>query len=332
MFRKTVILYLAAVAVYILYIGLTWDRDLLADMTVWEEVHWGDSAKSVITEISRESGEVAFTLTLTGEVYDHFAGMGLRFPAERRDLSRFDEVTIQVESSAHYGTLLTAHQTPDGDTLITETTLRPETGRLTLSLADLEVPEWWKKLNPAFQEKEEHLSFKNCWGVIFGSSKAYDDHRPVPAVYRLTELRFHRNISRAMERVLLLLTPLVAALLLYGLRKRMRVVQFTSDSANCTKLETYIGESFSRQELTEELVSRELNLPPGALHQFCRKRLHCGFSGYLRIIRIAEAERLLTETPVQIKEIAGKVGYKHVSGFNRDFRKITGVTPGSFRK
>ena len=47
---------------------------------------------------------------------------------------------------------------------------------------------------------------------------------------------------------------------------------------------------------------------------------------------IKEAQRLLCYTDLSIKEIAISLGYEDFKYFNRFFRKITTVSPGSFRK
>ena len=48
---------------------------------------------------------------------------------------------------------------------------------------------------------------------------------------------------------------------------------------------------------------------------------------YVNGYRIKEASRLLTETKTDANEIARAVGYANISYFNRQFKRLTGVTP-----
>jgi AraC-like DNA-binding protein len=47
--------------------------------------------------------------------------------------------------------------------------------------------------------------------------------------------------------------------------------------------------------------------------------------------RLAEARRLLAETPLAIKEIAAGLGYSDVFYFTRQFSQKTGVSPAVYR-
>ncbi|SDD04711.1 AraC-type DNA-binding protein [Paenibacillus sp. UNCCL117] len=52
----------------------------------------------------------------------------------------------------------------------------------------------------------------------------------------------------------------------------------------------------------------------------------------LSSIRMQASMELLAESALSISEIATRVGYNHISHFNRTFKKHTGVTPGDYRK
>ncbi|MFD1908474.1 helix-turn-helix domain-containing protein [Paenibacillus rhizoplanae] len=56
------------------------------------------------------------------------------------------------------------------------------------------------------------------------------------------------------------------------------------------------------------------------------------FREYIVHIRVREARRLLAGTPARIQEIAGAVGFEHLSHFNKNFQKSTGLTPLQYRK
>lgn len=57
-----------------------------------------------------------------------------------------------------------------------------------------------------------------------------------------------------------------------------------------------------------------------------------GFSGYLNKIRIGKAKSELLHTAKTISEVGSEVGYTDQSYFCRVFKKMTGVSPGRYRK
>ncbi|TYP76592.1 helix-turn-helix transcriptional regulator [Paenibacillus methanolicus] len=52
----------------------------------------------------------------------------------------------------------------------------------------------------------------------------------------------------------------------------------------------------------------------------------------LSAIRVQASMELLADTDLTITEIATRVGYNHISHFNRTFKRHTGITPGDYRK
>jgi len=61
---------------------------------------------------------------------------------------------------------------------------------------------------------------------------------------------------------------------------------------------------------------------------------HVGFSAveYISHFRINRACRLLTNTKQNVLDIAFDCGFRNISNFNRQFRKITGCSPTEYRK
>ncbi len=53
---------------------------------------------------------------------------------------------------------------------------------------------------------------------------------------------------------------------------------------------------------------------------------------YLTVLRIREAQRLLADTNLPIREVGARVGYPDQFHFSKTFRKITGRNPSAYRK
>ena len=55
------------------------------------------------------------------------------------------------------------------------------------------------------------------------------------------------------------------------------------------------------------------------------------FLEYVREKRIAKAQSLLRNPRREIKDVSYSIGYRDIQSFYRDFKKITGRTPGQFK-
>lgn len=56
------------------------------------------------------------------------------------------------------------------------------------------------------------------------------------------------------------------------------------------------------------------------------------FVAYLNSLRIAKARDLLQHSGLSMLQIALTCGFGNQAHFNRVFRKMTGLTPGAYRK
>jgi len=56
------------------------------------------------------------------------------------------------------------------------------------------------------------------------------------------------------------------------------------------------------------------------------------FKDYLLNIRVGYSCKLLTEDTHNISEIAYQSGFGNISNFNRQFKKIKGITPSQFQE
>ena len=53
---------------------------------------------------------------------------------------------------------------------------------------------------------------------------------------------------------------------------------------------------------------------------------------YVQELKLAAAKQLLADTNRSIKDIAYSMGFAHPTGFIAAFRKLSGETPGGFRR
>ncbi|MCZ4065022.1 AraC family transcriptional regulator [Oxalobacter aliiformigenes] len=93
----------------------------------------------------------------------------------------------------------------------------------------------------------------------------------------------------------------------------------------------YLTEHF-RDPLTLERLAREIGMNPSALCRHFRQRTGKTLFAVLNEIRISHACRLLRDTQQAISAIAWESGFANLSHFNRQFKSLTGQTPGEYRK
>lgn len=74
-----------------------------------------------------------------------------------------------------------------------------------------------------------------------------------------------------------------------------------------------------------------VNLSPSRLSHLLKRQTGASFTQHLRLIRLTAAVELLRTTPLSVKEIVARVGYAHVSSFDRDFRNAYRCRPSEVR-
>ena len=92
----------------------------------------------------------------------------------------------------------------------------------------------------------------------------------------------------------------------------------------------YLQENMG-QEVTRESVASFFSMSPNHLSKLFRQEGKVGFNGYLTLVRIAQAKRLLTQYSLNLEQISAQTGFSCGDYFGRVFRKYTGHTPGEYR-
>lgn len=98
-----------------------------------------------------------------------------------------------------------------------------------------------------------------------------------------------------------------------------------------SEIASYIHEHY-QEPITLEQVSKQFYISPAYLSRVFLKLTGFHFSEYVRVVRVREAQKLLRTTREKIHTIAERVGFEHVSHFNKTFKKITGFSPMHYRK
>ena len=97
------------------------------------------------------------------------------------------------------------------------------------------------------------------------------------------------------------------------------------------KIMLYIKNNY-RQELRLEDLSLMAFLSRNYFCRLFKEVTNMTVVEYAQKIRIEEACRLLRDTDKKVIDIASEVGYNDIKFFNQIFKRITGLTPGEYRK
>ncbi|MBO6891172.1 MAG: helix-turn-helix transcriptional regulator [Roseibium sp.] len=84
--------------------------------------------------------------------------------------------------------------------------------------------------------------------------------------------------------------------------------------------------------LTLTRLARRVGVPDRDLSQAINQATGMNVSQFVNQVRLAEAARLLTSTDEPVAKIMEQVGFLTRSNFYREFRKVYGEAPASFRK
>ena len=92
----------------------------------------------------------------------------------------------------------------------------------------------------------------------------------------------------------------------------------------------YVIQKYPNKIFLEEIASL-VNLTP---HSFCRyfkSRTTKVFSSFVNEVRIGNSCKMLIENKYTISQVCFKSGFNYLSNFNRQFKKIKGITPSEFQ-
>lgn len=106
-----------------------------------------------------------------------------------------------------------------------------------------------------------------------------------------------------------------------------------SDRATLASIESALEEAslYKDENLSLSRLARRAGLPPREVSAVINRATGFNLSQFVNNRRVAEVCRLLEETRKPLTEIMFEAGFSTKSNFNREFRRVTGVSPSHYR-
>lgn len=97
------------------------------------------------------------------------------------------------------------------------------------------------------------------------------------------------------------------------------------------RLEAYVEAHYSDPQLCVAMAAEEFTLSESYFSQFFKDVMKDSFSSYLENVRLNKAKHLIDEGSYDLEQVAKMVGYHNSGTFRRAFKRVTGVSPSTWR-
>ncbi|MGG1638934.1 helix-turn-helix domain-containing protein [Paenibacillus sp. NRS-1760] len=94
---------------------------------------------------------------------------------------------------------------------------------------------------------------------------------------------------------------------------------------------SYLDRHYPDQSLCLPMLSDQFQISETYLSLLVKEHTGCSFSDYVNRKRMDAAKELLSESMLNIEQIADHVGYSSLNSFSRAFKRMHGVTPTRYR-
>ncbi|MFC5402034.1 helix-turn-helix domain-containing protein [Cohnella soli] len=105
-----------------------------------------------------------------------------------------------------------------------------------------------------------------------------------------------------------------------------------SHTRTVEQIKAFVGERYSDAELTLYRIAEQVERPEKYISQLFKEVTGSNLSDYLETVRMDHAVKLLLEGRYTVDEISSRVGYNSSHSFRRAFKRVTGVSPSSYRQ
>ena len=212
----------------------------------------------------------------------------------------------------------------------------------TIPVNQLKHPEWWEDLHHISENDETKPDLKHLLHFNIGS--AFSTNIEKEKKLQIYSIAFIRNNHHLY--FVLGLADIALLLLILGFnywilfRKKQRgtinvnyqPIGYSAKTGIDEKCIMFINKNYNMNDLTLEIIAQETGISSRRITRIIHDTFNCNFKTYLNRIRINESQRFLTQTDLNMGEIAFKVGFNSQSHFNRVFKSEVQISPSEYRE
>ena len=358
--KKRLFFFLLSAPLFLIFFGILfiafsrWDFSLyprkipLGRIVAYTDT--GEGGHSELTNYADTGQEIRFDYTLRkGYAFPY---MGLVFEFDPYfDLRPYDHIEVSIGTKVSrtlriYVRSTISNYTDPSKALtalyhIREIPVWQKKKAYDFEIRKLEVPGWWYELNHFSENDPIASDFSRVMTLEIANEASFPTN--VSDSVHLDKIRFYRDKKPFYAVLTAIAAAYIALILLISwlvriYRKRTiliipyRELQDSPDDSPEKKLIHYLGGNFSDPELSVEKAGSACAVPMLKIPAILKQYYGMTFPQYLNSIRMEEAKRLLRESSRQITDIALAVGYSSAAHFNRQFKKVSGMSPVQYRK
>jgi AraC-like DNA-binding protein len=108
-------------------------------------------------------------------------------------------------------------------------------------------------------------------------------------------------------------------------------MRFTTGNKRIATIHEYLMNNY-REEIDLERLAEMVNMAEGSLCRFFKQNTGLTIFEYLNKIKVEFACKLLMDQDLSILDVCLDSGFNNLSHFNKQFRKMSSVTPKEYRK
>jgi len=177
---------------------------------------------------------------------------------------------------------------------------------------------------PEFQEIEELINRAKSGLSFYGETKDY-------VGTQLAKLEF-RNPFKRLLRMFKILQVLAKSKEYEVLNASgVTLIIQNQDEDRINKVYDYVKENY-HSEISLDQISGVALMTAPAFCRYFKKYTQKTFTQFVNEFRVRQAIRLIGKGNKSITEIAGEVGFNNFSHFNKQFKRVTGVSPSQYKK
>jgi AraC-like DNA-binding protein len=225
-------------------------------------------------------------------------------------------------------------------------TVKTEFSRVSIPLGEFKIAPWWlERLNVPPESNDLHL--ESICRIEWEFTDPGRLEKIDTLIINRVELK-HRSSKISLLFVIISIIIVTGIGLLWYTTRRKNITIDTVDtissleqlqpkpvitnSGEWERFLLFLKNHYFDSEINLQKVAVELGFSESRLSRLIHEHYPDGFRSLIHDLRIKEAKRLLSETELNISEIAFKLGYAAASHFNREFKQRIGTTPSNFRK